>query len=132
MDQDRQHLQLLAIFHYIMGALVLLFSLFPVIYIVMGAVFLVEPPPSSNPNDPPPELFGGMFIAIGVIGTLMIAGAGVAQFLVARGLNKRKWWIFCIVMSGLNCMNAPFGTALGVFTIVVLLRPSVKHLFGQS
>jgi hypothetical protein len=29
-------------------------------------------------------------------------------------------------------MLMPFGTILGVFTIVVLMRPSVKALFGSK
>ncbi len=29
----------------------------------------------------------------------------------------------------LNCLFMPFGTVLGVLTIIVLMRPSVKALF---
>jgi hypothetical protein len=35
-------------------------------------------------------------------------------------------------MAGVACMFMPFGTVLGVFTIVVLLRDSVKELFGVA
>jgi hypothetical protein len=33
------------------------------------------------------------------------------------------------VMAGVECIFAPFGTVLGVFTIIVLMRESVKQLF---
>lgn len=36
---------------------------------------------------------------------------------------------FVFVMACVQCANVPFGTALGVFTILVLQRPSVKALF---
>ena len=37
--------------------------------------------------------------------------------------------MFCLVIAALLCMITPFGTVLGVFTIIVLVRPSVKLLF---
>ena len=33
-------------------------------------------------------------------------------------------------MAGIECMFTPFGTVLGVFTIIVLMRPEVKTMFG--
>ena len=35
-------------------------------------------------------------------------------------------------MAGLECILMPFGTVLGVFTLIVLMRDSVKALFGVS
>jgi hypothetical protein len=35
-------------------------------------------------------------------------------------------------VAALSCAFMPFGTVLGVFTIVVLVRPSVKQLFESS
>jgi len=33
-------------------------------------------------------------------------------------------------MAAIACINMPFGTALGVFTLIVLARPTVKALFS--
>jgi hypothetical protein len=35
-------------------------------------------------------------------------------------------------MAGINCIFIPIGTVLGVFTIIVLTRDSVKELFGET
>jgi hypothetical protein len=35
-------------------------------------------------------------------------------------------------MAGIECVFMPFGTVLGVFTLVVLTRPSVKPLFEDQ
>jgi hypothetical protein len=35
-------------------------------------------------------------------------------------------------MAAIACMLMPFGTVLGVFTIIVLMRPSVKELFAAA
>ena len=34
-------------------------------------------------------------------------------------------------MAGIECIFMPVGTVLGVFTIIVLVRNSVKALFGM-
>jgi len=38
MNQDREHLQLLAIFHYVVAGLAGLFSLFPRLYTTIGTI----------------------------------------------------------------------------------------------
>jgi hypothetical protein len=35
-------------------------------------------------------------------------------------------------MAAIACMFMPFGTILGVFSIIVLVRPSVKSLFDAA
>jgi hypothetical protein len=35
-------------------------------------------------------------------------------------------------MAGIECMFMPFGTVLGVFTIITLTREPVKQLFGAN
>jgi len=35
-------------------------------------------------------------------------------------------------MAGIECLFMPFGTVLGVFTIMVLMRDPVKQLFGVN
>ncbi len=37
-----------------------------------------------------------------------------------------------LVMAGIECLFMPFGTALGVFTIIVLIRDDVKTMFGTT
>ncbi len=40
MNQETEHLRLLAIFHYVVAGLAALFSLFPLIYTMIGAIFV--------------------------------------------------------------------------------------------
>jgi hypothetical protein len=64
----------------------------------------------------------------------MVAGVSFAVCLVqaGRALMQRRRYTFCLVIGGLSCILMPFGTVLGVFTILVLVRPSVRELFGAS
>jgi hypothetical protein len=44
-------------------------------------------------------------------------------------LRERKNRTFSFVVACVNCIHVPLGTVLGVFTIVVLSRESVKRLY---
>ena len=37
-----------------------------------------------------------------------------------------------MIIAGINCLGIPLGTTLGVFTFIVLLRPSVQHVFDTD
>jgi hypothetical protein len=37
-----------------------------------------------------------------------------------------------MVIAGINCLSFPFGTALGIFTLIVLSRESVQALYKSS
>lgn len=130
-EQDNEHLRLLSVFHYVVGGLTALFSLFPIIHVGIG-IFMMTHPGRFNAGAPAPfpvEWFGLMFAAVGVI--VILCGwtlAGLTLF-TGRCLARRKHYFFCMVVAGLNCMVFPLGTVLGVFTLLVLLRPTVKPLF---
>jgi hypothetical protein len=70
-----------------------------------------------------------LFVLIPMV--VIVAGWTMAVFLAWSGrcLSRRVNYTFCLVMAGIACMFMPFGTILGVFTILVLMRPSVKALF---
>jgi len=68
--------------------------------------------------------FAAFFIVAGWTFAAMVAFAG-------RSLQTRQRYTFCLVMAGIECIFMPVGTVLGVFTIIVLVRDSVKELFGM-
>jgi len=129
MNQDLEHLNLLSIFHYVVGGLTALFACFPLIHFFVGLGIA-----SGAFDDTPGEarllgvglmVFSGLFIASGW-------ALAAAMIMVGRFLNRRTRHTFCLVVAGIECIFMPFGTVLGVFTIVVLMRDSVKTLFGME
>ena len=70
-------------------------------------------------------IFGGALFVLGECFAACVIAAG--QFIRSR---RRYWFVF--VIACMQCAFFPFGTALGVFTVVVLSRPAVKQLFGLS
>jgi hypothetical protein len=128
-DQDREHLRLLTIFYYVCAALEALFGCIPIIHLVLGVVMIAKPDIFGG-NNPPPAFLGYLFAIMG--GAFVLAGWALAfcTFLAGRFLSQRKHWLFCLIVAGASCAFTPFGTALGVFTFIVLLRPGVKAMFS--
>lgn len=126
-QRDLEHLRLLSVFHYVVAALATLISMFPLIHLGIG-IAMVGGAFDGDKAPPPPFVgwlliaFAGSFILTGLTTALLIALAG-------RALARQRRYTFCCVMAGVACVFMPFGTALGVFTLIVLLRPGVRELF---
>lgn len=54
---------------------------------------------------------------------------GALVIVSGRSIKRRRRRVFSLIVAGLSCLFFPFGTALGVFTFIVLLRPSVERLY---
>ena len=130
MDKDTEHLRYLTIGFYVWAGITALFSLLPIVHVVIGFLIAAGSFDTAE-GQPPPPFMGYMFMGIGV--SIIVIGLTLAllNFLTARFLSARKNWMFCFILAAVNCLNAPFGTLLGVFTIIVLLRDPVKAMFGR-
>lgn len=134
MSQDREHLQLLAIFHYVVAGLAALFSFFPLLYTTVGTVFIFAARHGTAKlgEDLPPEFLGWIFAVIGSLLFLIGIAMAICILIAGRSLALRKRYSFAFVMACIECLFIPFGTILGVFTIVVLSRESVRELFSTA
>jgi len=134
MNQDKEHLRLLAIFHYIVAGLAALFSFFPLLYTTIGAIFIFvarhgTPKPSE---ELPPEFLGWIFVGLGSFLFLLGIAMAICILIAGRCLSHCKCYTFTLVMACVECLFIPFGTILGVFTIITLSRESVKTLFSTA
>ncbi len=136
MNQDEQYLKILAIFHFVIGGIAGLFACFPIIHFVMGIFMIVlSLAPGAVEGDMPffPAGMAGIMFTV-IAGLVMALGWAFALSLILAGfgLLRKRWYTFCLVMAGVACTFMPFGTVLGVFTLILLLKPEVKEMFeGQ-
>ncbi len=130
MNQDAEHLRLLSIFHYIVAGIALVFCLFPSIYAVVGALMVTHR--FDGAGKPPPPFVGWAILCLGLGLVLCGLAFAVCLALAGRHLARHRHHTFCLVMAAIACTFMPFGTVLGVFTIIVLTRPSVRLLFSQT
>lgn len=126
---DDEHLKMLSIFHYVIAGLALVGLLFLCLHFaIMTAVFSTPQiwKSQNNQSGPPVQFLIPFFMFFYLFLGGVIAVAGVLNFLSARFLRQRKHRTFSLVTAALNCLHIPFGTVLGVFTFIVLSRPSVR------
>jgi hypothetical protein len=128
---DLEHLRLLSIFHYILAGLAALFGCFPVLHLTIG-LMIVQGALDRPGHENPPTAFGWLFV--GIAGMMILFGwtLAVLLFVAGRQLSRHRGYTLCLVVAAIACLFIPLGTVLGVFTIIVLVRPSVKRLFGRE
>lgn len=129
-DRDIEHLRILVVCWYVMSGLTALFGCFPIIHLTVGLAMIFLP--GVFKPDPPPPFIGWFFVIFASVFILGFWICAVLGFLAGRSLQKRRWLGFCYVAAGIACVQFPFGTAVGVFTFVVLSRPSVKAVFASA
>jgi hypothetical protein len=113
----REHVQLVGI----------LWMAFSVLHVIAGVVLIFIAQTLFGhiihiPNGPPPEITSWLRPFLTVIGWLVLAKAAVG-IIAGWGLLQRQEWarIVALVVAFVALLNLPFGTALGIYTIWVLL-----------
>jgi hypothetical protein len=123
---DAQHLKLLTVFHYVLAGLSLVGLGFLCLHWAFMHVVMSMPQKSGNP--PPQQVFMIFRLFYAFFGVFIVGGGALT---LASGIciARRKARVFSLVVAGINCLMFPFGTTLGVFTIIVLIRDSVVELY---
>jgi hypothetical protein len=118
---DREQLGLLAIFYYVLAGISVLVGCFPVIHLTVGLLFLggAVSLQGDAPDRAPAALIGGF----------LSWTQALLLYLTGRNLQNCRNHLFCLIIAGIACLNFPLGTILGVFTIIVLQRESVRAKF---
>lgn len=130
---DAEHMKLLAVFHFVLAGLSLVGLAFVFMHWFMMHSFFDNPEMFKNAKGgPPPKEFFAIFKWFYLFAGSFIVSAGLANVISGFCLLKRRAKLFSLVVAGFNCLGFPFGTALGVFTFVVLLRDSVGELYEPN
>ncbi|MDP4623939.1 MAG: hypothetical protein NWT08_02250 [Akkermansiaceae bacterium] len=89
------------------------------------------PVPVTQPAEMPKELMWILVAVYAFFGIFILAFC-ICNVLSGMWIKKRKNRTFSFVVAAMNCLQFPFGTALGVFTFIVLARPTVKSSYDVS
>ena len=145
--EDLEHLSALSIGHYILAGVALLGGIPTLILGVAGAKLIDEVGTDfsmamgeitgragadalgTSPETMAQDL-NTLIITMIVSGIVLALLSAIHLALVGFKIRQRGWWTFCYLTGWGECIMFPFGTILGIFTIIVLGRPSVKRLFG--
>jgi len=133
-QRDVDHLNMLSIFHFVVAGFALMGTCFvPVHYLFLKAAFSALPTTQTATGQTfSPASFLSIFIYFYVgIGALFLA-VTVLNLLSGLWLRRQRHRAFSFVVAAIDCLQVPFGTVLGVFTIIVLARESVAALYATQ
>jgi hypothetical protein len=116
-----QHVRILAWLFVAFGALLLVGGLLCAFFLVGGGL-LSGDREAMLITSGLAVFLAGLFIALSI--PSFIAGWGLLRF--------RPWArVLAIILGVLNILSFPFGTALAIYTLWVLLNDETQSLFGQ-
>ena len=126
--RDLRSLRLVVAFHYVAGALLALLSCLFVVLIRLAMGALKMPP---SPQDATWS-FRPLLAAMGWI--VLVLGWAMACVLVHAGhsIDRRQGLRWCQAVAALSTLWFPFGTGLGIFTLVLLGKPHIRAQFGED
>lgn len=138
--RDAEHLRMLRTCHFVWAALAGIGGLVLGAFMIGFSFFFrtalrdaaARTPPGGGA--PPVEFIDSMsWIHTAMGGAYLVGGVVMASLalVTARCLRVRRGRTFCLVASAVQCLAMPVGTTLGVFTMLVLTRPSVGARFER-
>lgn len=127
MSKDEGQLRLLAISYFVTVGLGVLSTLMAAAYLLKttGSV-------SSNGKTALQDDFDWMVTGMYALLLTLALGSSILLVLGGRRLQQHRNRTFCMAVAVIGCFYAPWGFILGIFTIVVLQRESVKLLFDEA
>ena len=131
--RDATHLKILGICHFIVAGLSVLGIGLMFLELTMMDAIMHDPHfmNAGKGGPPPAQMFDLMKIMFTTFAALF-GVVGVLNVLSGIFLLQKKLRTFSLIIAGLNCIQFPFGTILGVFTFIVLFRPSVSDLYSDQ
>src|SRR5436853_6703755 len=120
--KDDEHIKLLSVFHFVIAGLAVFGIAFLILhYYMMSSVFSHPEIWNAKNGTGPPKAFFDVFKWFYLfMGVIFVLGS-ILNIISGVFLRQRKNRMFSLVIAGLDCLQVPFGTALGVLTIIVLL-----------
>lgn len=120
----QRHIQLVAILWFVYS----FFTLLPGVFLWIFSNFMASQVGRPGDFEDVPSFVPGLLTIIGI---LFLAKA-LAGFAAGWGLLQRDSWArpLALVLAFLSLLNLPFGTALGIYTLWVLLPGSAGEEYG--
>ena len=121
----RKHVTVIAALNIGMGAVLIVAALIVVLAMLGSGLFTI-----STGNNSPFWVLLGVALLVGFV-LLLFA---VPQIVSGIGLLKTKNWAryMAMVLGAIDLLNFPVGTAIGIYTILVLAQDETEALFEQQ
>jgi hypothetical protein len=129
---DQEQLRLLSVFYFAYGGLAGAFSLIALCFVFVGLILGARGAAwwGSPQEQAGAAIAGCAVVAMGACFFVLLAATAVLRVLVGFALRGHRYYILCLVVAGLTCLEIPLGAALGIASLIILVRPSVERLFS--
>lgn len=126
----RNHIQILGILNIVWGSFGLIAALI-ILAIFGGAMGLIH---AASHGDPDAYFAIPLIGVIGSIIFIILFVASIPAVLAGVGLLRMAPWarILTIIVSALHLFSIPFGTALGIYGLWVMLSDETIRLFAPN
>jgi hypothetical protein len=133
---DEEHLRLLSLFHYIKGALTVGFSLFGILYFLFisslfNMIGRIEGRSHYYAQEFPHEIFSYLMFFMWIL-ILLFLTFGVLQIFSGYYIKNKRARMFSFIIGIIHLIEIPYGTILGIMTILVLSRSSVEDKYRKK
>jgi hypothetical protein len=131
----REHIRILGILNIIMGSLTAMAGVAAVLVMGGVATFMAVGVPDSSTSDTETARAVAPWVGlIGVAVACFLTAVALPSIIGGWGLLKYKSWsrILMIIISGLNLLHIPFGTALGIYGMWVLTNDQSRQLLESG
>ncbi len=128
-----RHAQLLGILWIAYSVVIALISMFILVFFQHMLPIIIQSQPPQAGGPPPELIFGFMRPMMHIISIVLLCKAA-AGIIAGVGILQRADWsrMLAIVVGCISLISAPFGTAIGIYTLWVLLSPNAEQEFrGQ-
>jgi len=134
---DEEHLRLLALFHYVSGALTCVGSLLAALWAAFVATMFTAFPAEAQAGlseeawrqmQVMPKVMAGVVAMMAVAGVIY----GVLEIVAGRCVSQHRARVFTMVVAVPRLLFMPWGTILSVCTMLVLERASVEALYRRA
>lgn len=119
----------------VIAAIFLVIGVLFTVLTVLGPAILATLAGVVGTSGDPDAVVGATILGFAGIAITVFFGTLTVAFLVtAWGLFKLKGWarIAGIIMAALCLTNVPFGTAFGIYALIILFRKDTEVLFARS
>jgi hypothetical protein len=126
---DDEHLRLLRLGYFISAAHTAMYIFVGLFNAGMG-IFIAHLPLGTGVTSLP-----SMPLLFGLLGSVIMGLAGIGavlQLVTGMRLKERRSRLLCLITASLTVLEIPYGTALGLMTLSVLARPSVRRQFERT
>lgn len=119
----------------VIAAIFLFIGVLWAVFMVLGPAILATLAGVVSTSGEPDAAVGATILGFAGVAVTLFAGMLAAAFLItAFGLFKLKPWarIVGIIMAAICLTSFPFGTAFGIYALIILFKKDTEALFAPS